>query len=212
MIWVAGPTLVSMTIGHTFVTWIVALQAVVAFLFGLVPLVGARRSSVLTFDVARVMDGPVWVIEGGRKRTPSVSVFRGGMLLGTALAILAVDFPVFPRTQCKTEVSGTSLMDAGVGAFVFAAGVVARDSGHLPPLVEAWSAIKTASPLLLLGLARWGSVRAADYHEHVSEYGRDLNFFFILALLAVGTVPLRWTARLLARLEPCARRTDEKDN
>lgn len=67
-----------------------------------------------------------------------LSAFRGGMMLYTLIAILAVDFHAFPRRYAKAEKYGTGLMDVGVGAIVFAGGLVSkaaqRDALGLVPL------------------------------------------------------------------------------
>lgn len=66
-----------------------------------------------------------------------LSGFRGGMMMYTFVAILAVDFHAFPRRYAKAETYGTGLMDVGVGAMVFAGGLVSKAAhqnslGYIP--------------------------------------------------------------------------------
>ena len=57
-------------------------------------------------------------------------------MLVTILAILAVDFRIFPRRFAKTETFGISLMDIGVGTFIVSSAVTSRFArGQYPPRI-----------------------------------------------------------------------------
>ncbi|KAJ2529595.1 Glucosaminyl phosphatidylinositol (GlcN-PI) nositol acylation protein [Coemansia sp. RSA 1935] len=135
------------------------------------------------------------------KITPKsyLSIYRAEMMLLTCFCILAVDFNVFPLKFAKVETFGTSIMDLGVGSFVFSAGVVGAKS-VLPKRVDGkivalslWQQLKaglwTSLPVLVLGIARFVLTESVDYQKHATEYGTHWNFFFTLGLLPI-CVPL----------------------
>ncbi|KAG6878167.1 hypothetical protein C0993_011240 [Termitomyces sp. T159_Od127] len=140
---------------------------------------------------------------------PAVTVYRAHMMLMTILCILAVDFPVFPRTLAKCETFGVSLMDLGVGSFVFSQGLVSaipilKNPAHLsaPAIPKIRTVIRKSLPITLLGLVRVLLVKGTSYpvrpfsfakiviyllagQEHESEYGTHWNFFITLSLLPI---------------------------
>ncbi|KAH9988774.1 GWT1-domain-containing protein [Russula compacta] len=128
-------------------------------------------------------------------RLSALSTYRAHMMLVTVLAILAVDFSVFPRMLAKCETYGVSLMDMGVGAFVFSQGIVSAipvirsityPAYLRPPLwLEIVIVLKKVLPVLVLGLVRVVLVKGVQYPEHITEYGVHWNFFLTLALIPV---------------------------
>ncbi|KAM5533211.1 hypothetical protein V8D89_013167 [Ganoderma adspersum] len=128
---------------------------------------------------------------------PALTTYRAHMLLLTFLCILAVDFPVFPRFLAKCETYGVSMMDIGVGSFVFSQGIVSaipllKNPSYLPsPLLpKVTTVLRKCSPVLVLGLLRTISVKGTEYPEHVTEYGVHWNFFITLGLLPIFQVLL----------------------
>ena len=138
----------------------------------------------------------------GRKRF--ISTLKAGVMFLTCVAILAVDFHVFPRRFAKTENTGTSVMDLGVGSAIFAMGVTSPLSRQWPfALKDANSTTSSGAkptalkqkrrPLLngtilavvLVGTARMLVTKGIEYQEHVTEYGVHWNFFFTIAVLMV---------------------------
>lgn len=124
-----------------------------------------------------------------------ITVYRAQMMIITNLAILAVDFHAFPRRFAKVETWGTSLMDMGVGLFVFAMGLANSRSvikKRLTASGKSQSYFKLirhstlkALPVLVLGLIRLVSVKSLEYQEHETEYGIHWNFFMTLGLLPI---------------------------
>ena len=76
------------------------------------------------------------------------------MLLVTAICILAVDFPIFPRRFAKTADYGYSLMDLGVGGYMFAAGLTAPEARGKSGQKDVRAVLVGCLPLLFLGGAR----------------------------------------------------------
>ncbi len=118
---------------------------------------------------------------------PFLTTYRAHMLLMTILAILAVDFPVFPRSLAKCESFGVSLvcsvplptselmiyhlqMDLGVGAFVFSQGVISaiplvKSPAYLasPVLSKLVVTIRKVFPVMVLGIVRVLLVKGTEY-------------------------------------------------
>lgn len=100
----------------------------------------------------------------------ALSTYRAHMMLMTVLSILAVDFQVFPRALAKCETYGVSLMDLGVGSFVFSQGIVSaipllKDPSHLrkPFGYKLLNTLKKVASVAILGLIRLLAVKGTDY-------------------------------------------------
>jgi len=128
----------------------------------------------------------------------SVAEYRTLVLVVTVICILAVDFPaVFPDKFHKSAKFGTSIMDLGVGGFIVANGLVAREARSLTTLpgvkkpsvrqrfqtgLKNMNATFRSSALLVgMGVGRALAVAIFDYPVIVTEYGVHWNFFLTLA-------------------------------
>ncbi|XP_030384432.1 uncharacterized protein At4g17910 [Scaptodrosophila lebanonensis] len=111
------------------------------------------------------------------KRPVVFTLLRSNAYIGVCAAILAVDFPLFPHACRKSRYFGASVMDLGIGVFVWNMGLVShrarnlRDLGRLP---------KVVAPLLVLGLGRTLIISLINYNQDEHEYGTHLNAFFML--------------------------------
>ena len=131
------------------------------------------------------------------KRKPAfLSMHRSSVYILTTIAILAVDFPLFPRRFCKTEIGGYGWMDMGAASFIIIAGLSStaasadsystgsssksNNSNNKSSNNNMTKVIKKCLPLLLIGLIRLATNKGLEYQEHVSEYGVHWNFFFTL--------------------------------
>lgn len=123
----------------------------------------------------------------GNGTVPAVTTLRVSLNVLTAVSILGVDFPIFPRRYAKTETYGTGVMDIGVGCFIFGNALVSPEARTQERVAcsHVKKQVLSVWPLIVLGLARLISVKAIDYQEHVTEYGVHWNFFFTLAIVRV---------------------------
>mmetsp|Transcript_3647 Transcript_3647/g.5562 ORF Transcript_3647/g.5562 Transcript_3647/m.5562 type:complete len:445 (+) Transcript_3647:60-1394(+) len=128
-----------------------------------------------------------------------VTCYRSTIMYLTFVAILGVDFHVFPRRFAKTEVSGYGLMDLGAGSFVVSAGLVSARSRNSVVKENLVKAILRIAPLSIMGLLRFLTTKGLEYQEHASEYGIHWNFFWTLALLYpfANITPCRWESPIL---------------
>ncbi|XP_039249621.2 glucosaminyl-phosphatidylinositol-acyltransferase PIGW-like [Styela clava] len=128
-----------------------------------------------------------------RNRMPLLSLFRGMTMVISCIAILAVDFHIFPRRFAKAEVYGTGLMDTGVGFFIVSNGIVSPEARGkyrycntlMDKLENMRKAVISSWPLWMIGFCRIIFIKLLGYQEHVSEYGVHWNFFFTIAVVKV---------------------------
>jgi phosphatidylinositol glycan class W len=59
------------------------------------------------------------------------------------------------------------------------------------------SGLRSAAPLLVLGVARLAATRATGYQHHVSEYGVHWNFFLTVAAISLLTLAARIPSQML---------------
>ena len=99
-------------------------------------------------------------------------------MLITCIAILAVDFTVFPRYFAKTETYGVSLMDVGIGSFIISSALTSKYARGI--YYHQLHMNLSRFFVLLLGVMRMIILKVINYQEHVSEYGIHWNFFVTL--------------------------------
>ncbi|KAI5184292.1 glucosaminylphosphatidylinositol acyltransferase [Nematocida homosporus] len=99
------------------------------------------------------------------------------------ISIFTCDFAIYPEWKKKSLEFGISLMDFGVAAFMVNAGVLAAIRHRFRPLKGVY--------LLVMGLMRLGVLKSG-YHAEPTEYGTELNFYFIYLACEVLGMCLRW--------------------
>ena len=173
--------------------WAVLIVEVVLTVTALVAMVTHYRQTTNLLNVCHNLSSCLFPA-----RIPCVSLSRTWTLVFTTIAILGVDFTIFPRRFAKTETYGTGLMDVGVGCFMISHGAVAKEArfpvaSSAAPSCEGYfrsvaSCVRALVPLLVIGALRTLSVQATDYQLHTSEYGVHWNFFFTIAAVKVSDV------------------------
>ena len=96
-------------------------------------------------------------------------------MLMVTISIFACDFSFFPNKFLKTKQYGISLMDVGIGSFLYHNGVVSVR-------LSRRKLLKSVAANVFLGMLRLFTIRYFDYVVDITEYGRDLNFYFVLAI------------------------------
>ena len=91
--------------------------------------------------------------EMNEKQKSFITKYRISILLMTFVSILAVDFQIYPRRLAKTEQFGISLMDVGVGCFVFVNSLTSKVI-HQNWIRGFFNSLLSSSPLFILGFAR----------------------------------------------------------
>ncbi|XP_059764392.1 phosphatidylinositol-glycan biosynthesis class W protein [Balaenoptera ricei] len=185
------PLVTTLTIFASFVL----LEYLIVIIFGAVLLYETycRRTCYARMPVGKILE-KFLKISLESEYIPAISCFRVINSAFTAVAILAVDFPLFPRRFAKTELYGTGAMDFGVGAFIFGTAMVCpevrRKYTKGSRLCYLTKSLYSVWPLVFLGMGRLVIIKSIGYQEHLTEYGVHWNFFFTLIVVKLITSPL----------------------
>uniref|UniRef100_A0A0K0DTA0 Phosphatidylinositol-glycan biosynthesis class W protein n=1 Tax=Strongyloides stercoralis TaxID=6248 RepID=A0A0K0DTA0_STRER len=119
---------------------------------------------------------------------PEFDCLRSCILIPTAIAILAVDFKIFPRSWGKTEYYGYSVMDVGTSGSFMIMGIgdeIVYQKNKLNNTMQLQKKgllkqLPSWLVLFILGIIRMAFISIFDYHSHISEYGVHWNFFITM--------------------------------
>uniref|UniRef100_A0A914QHG8 GPI-anchored wall transfer protein 1 n=1 Tax=Panagrolaimus davidi TaxID=227884 RepID=A0A914QHG8_9BILA len=116
------------------------------------------------------------------------------MFIGTAVAILAFDFDIFPGRFGKTSNYGLSVMDIGTAMFVISMALSEYIITHRPQKSSKANRSKQtpmylSTFVILLGIGFLRELFAHIFHYNHStiEYGEHWNFFITLGFLKLFT-------------------------
>lgn len=182
------PLVITLTVFSTFV--LLEYLVVIIFGAGLFYEIYCRRTCYAGMPVQKILEKFLKVsLES--EYIPAISCFRVINSAFTAVAILAVDFPLFPRRFAKTELYGTGAMDFGVGGFIFGTAMVCPEVRGIytkgSRLCYLRKSLCSVWPLVLLGMGRLVIIKSIGYQEHLTEYGVHWNFFFTIIVVKLIT-------------------------
>ncbi|XP_058903564.1 phosphatidylinositol-glycan biosynthesis class W protein [Kogia breviceps] len=182
------PLVTTLTIFASFV--LLEYLIVIIFGAGLLYETYCRRTCYARMPVGKILE-KFLTISLESEYIPAISCFRVINSAFTAIAILAVDFPLFPRRFAKTELYGTGAMDFGVGGFIFGTAMVCpevrRKYTKGSRLCCLTKSLYSVWPLVFLGMGRLVIIKSIGYQEHLTEYGVHWNFFFTLIVVKLIT-------------------------
>ncbi|XP_053208329.1 uncharacterized protein LOC128392340 [Panonychus citri] len=133
-------------------------------------------------------------------KLPFITNLFSNVILTVSIVILAVDFQIFPDRLAKSKIYGWTLMDTGVSYFVGLNGLLAIESrqGTSTPYNSPTSSTSSNSqsisilkilspslPLFALGFIRMLLIKLTGYHQEITEYGVNWNFFIVLGLTRI---------------------------
>lgn len=119
-------------------------------------------------------------------------LIRAFVLLYSCVCICGVDLTIFPQRLAKTEISGISLMDLGVGMIVVAIGLSNASFLDVAQTKSKRKVVETLMratiPCLVIGGIQTLTTNVLGYPDHETEYGIHWNFFFTLAFIRVSLI------------------------
>ncbi|AFN83002.1 putative membrane protein [Encephalitozoon romaleae SJ-2008] len=115
--------------------------------------------------------------ETTNEKTSVIDHLRFTISALVVIAIYGVDFTMFDKRLGKSHFLGISLMDIGVGSFIYNSGVVRCKSRFKRKHVKSYLI------LILLGFVRFFVVKWFNISVNPKEYGTHLNFYFLLAIV-----------------------------
>ncbi|CAL2032121.1 unnamed protein product [Caenorhabditis brenneri] len=186
VIFLCLPSLLAMTILSNHLIMLTTIMIVGSLVLLIFVLFEASEN----YLIANLKQAWTRIVEEQHRPTKFVTYFRSLTMVLVTVAILAVDFPIFPRKYAKTEKFGHSLMDVGVAAFIFQSALGSRMakspssgrtlSNHSRPFY-----LSSTFLLFALGFVRAIVLEVIGYPQHVNEYGVHWNFFFTMAVVRV---------------------------